>query len=286
MTRVSVIIPTHNRDWCIMRAIESVLGQTFTDLDVWVIDDGGSDGTEEVVRKCAGIASVPVHYVRTKHRGVSAARNTGVHLSSGNLVALLDSDDEWLPDKLERQTACLDRFPEAALVHGGEIWVRNGIEVQVPDAYSKYGGEVYDRCLPVCMIGPSTAVIRREVLVELGGFDESFPVCEDYDLWLRLTSRWPVALVEGPVTRKHGGHQDQLSTSHHLLDEWRVRALCKIIPTFEPDDPRRLATLAHLRRRGAVLAHGYLKHGREKEQRELVRQIRAVAPEFEAGSSG
>ena len=287
MIRASVVIPTFSRGWCITRAVESVLKQTYRHLDVWVVDDGGSDNTEELVRSAAGTsADVAVHYLRAEHRGVSAARNAGVRASSGQLIAFLDSDDEWLPDKMERQVACLECSPAAALVHGGEIWVRNGAEVEVPRAYRKYGGNVYERCLPVCMIGPSTVVIRRDRFLEIGGFDESFPVCEDYDLWLRLTARWPVALADGPVTRKYGGHPDQLSTSVPVLDEWRIHALCGILASFGPKDPRRSATLAELRRRAGILERGYRKHGRDAERLELLNRIRSVDPAFADASRG
>lgn len=275
--RVSVVIPTFNRDWCIARAVDSVLAQTYRDLDLWVVDDGGSDTTGEIVRRrveCS--ADIVVHYVRTAHRGVAAARNTGVSMSSGEFTAFLDSDDEWLPEKLEKQIACLDNEPRAALVHCGEAWIRNDRSTVVPPAYRKYGGEVFKRCLPVCMIGPSTAVIRRSVFREVGGFDESFPVCEDYDLWLRVTVRRPVALVEEPLVVKYGGHPDQLSTTVPVPDEWRVRALCRILSAIGPEDSRRVDALSELRRRGALLAAGYRKHGRATERRALIDRVRMV----------
>jgi glycosyltransferase involved in cell wall biosynthesis len=281
MNRVSAVIPTFNRDWCILRALDSVLAQTFRELDIWVVDDGGNDDTERLVRNRAATTSeTPVHYLKIPHGGVSVARNAGVWVSTGSLIAFLDSDDEWLPDKLQRQIDCLELHPEAALVHGGESWIRDGQPVQVPEVYRKYGGDVYEHCLPVCMIGPSTVVVKREVLVEVGAFDESFPVCEDYDLWLRIASRWPVALVNEPVIRKYAGHADQLSTTTPTLDFWRVRALCHVLPTLPSDDPRHAKTLHELRRRGSLLARGYRKHGRESESRDLINRILEVDPDF------
>ena len=225
--KVSVIIPTYNRSWCIERAVNSVLTQSFRDFDLWIIDDESTDETSELIRRIAAEEhTLPVHYRRINHQGVSAARNTGVRLSSGRYLAFLDSDDEWMKEKLALQVPLLDEHPDAALVHAREQWIRNGKRVNIPKAYEKSAGWVYLQCLPLCMIGPSTVVIRREVFDEAGGFDESFPACEDYDLWLKITSRRPVVLCDEELIVKYGGH-NQLSTQVPVLDSWRIKALCR-----------------------------------------------------------
>ncbi len=315
--KVSVIIPTHNRGWCIKRAVESVLAQTFRDFDLWIIDDGSTDGTSELVRHIAATEQgIPVHYRRINHQGVSAARNTGARLSSGRYLAFLDSDDEWMKEKLALQVPLLDEYPEAALVHTREQWIRNGKRVNIPKAYEKSGGWVYRQCLPLCMIGPSTVVIRREVFDEAGGFDESFPACEDYDLWLKITSRRPVVLCDEELIVKYGGH-NQLSTQMPVLDSWRIKALCGSLEDLRtradvrPDQAaqsdsvaqttrisrdsrtsgndvapapcggetsadRIAATIREIKKKAAVVINGYRKHGRPEEAEKLSREIQTV----------
>lgn len=271
MPLISVIIPTYNRDWCIQRALDSVLGQSFDDFDVWIVDDGSSDNTRGIIRKLVSRGTrVPVKYIFMANRGVAAARNLGIQSSRGNWLALLDSDDLWLPEKLERQLQFIKAHPEISLIHTAERWIRNGKRVNPPKAYQKFGGDVFEKCLPVCMIGPSTSLIERKIFDEVGGFNEDFPVCEDYDFWLRVCIRESVGLIDEELTVKYGGHGDQLSTGHVAMDYWRIRSLAGIAvdPFLSPD--RRTAVIEELHRKGRILLKGYRKHGREESYSEVL----------------
>jgi len=282
MSTISVIIPTFNREKLILRALDSVLTQSFRDIEVWIIDDGGNDDTEKVVRARADESpDIPVHFIHTPNRGVAAARNTGIHRSSGSWIALLDSDDEWLPGKLEKQMAFSLENPGISLIHTEEIWIRKGIRVNPPKAYRRFGGDVFEKSLPVCMIGPSTAMFRRDLFEKTGGFDENYPVCEDYDFWLRTTKRYETGLIPEALTIKYGGHADQLSTTHVAMDYWRVRSMCGIMKTGELSPQRQEAVLRELSRRGSTLLKGYIKHGREEKFREVLTMIRSVDHYFE-----
>ena len=223
----SVIIPVYNRRELVGRAIRSVLLQEGGDYEVIVVDDASDDGTSDWVR--ATFADRVQLLVLEKNAGVSAARNHGIEAARGEWIALLDSDDEWLPEKLARQLDTLATQPRLQLCHTDEIWVRNGRPVRLAQRYEKAGGFIFQRCLPVCAIGPSTVMIHQELFARVGAFDETFEVCEDYDLWLRICCDTEVAYIDKPLVRKHGGHADQLSTTHWGLDRYRIRALEKII---------------------------------------------------------
>jgi len=223
--KVSVIIPTYDRIETLPRSLNSVFKQTFSDWELIVVDDGSTDGTDEMVLR--DYSSVRLH--RQENKGVSSARNAGVALASGEWIAFLDSDDAWFPEKLERQLSSLATEHELRLSHTDEIWIRNGRRVNQPKEYAKSGGHLYRRCLRLCCICPSSVLIRKDFFEELGGFDEAFPACEDYDLWLRITAREPVHYLDQALVRKYGGHEDQLSTTVWGLDRYRIRALEKIL---------------------------------------------------------
>ena len=265
-TTVSVVIPTFDRLVLLRRALESVVGQTRPAEEILVIDDGSTDGTTDAIE--AEYPEVVCH--RQENRGVSSARNRGVALATGDWIAFLDSDDEWLPTKLERQLAALEGRPDHPLCHTDEIWVRNGRRVNPGRRYAKVGGRIYDACLPLCAISPSTALIRRDLLLEIGGFDEDLPACEDYDLWLRICSRWPVVLVDELLAVRHGGHADQLSSSVSALDRHRIRALEKALESGELPSEHRPATLGMLLEKLEIYLAGVERRGRDMELANLI----------------
>ena len=222
---ISVIIPTYNRAYCLPRAIDSVLAQSHPVEKICVIDDGSTDDTRQLLQ-----SNYPqVHYIRQENKGVSAARNEGVRKSKSQWIAFLDSDDEWLPHKIEKQLFELTQQPMYKLIHCDEVWIRNGVRVNPMNKHKKSGGDIFESCLPLCAISPSASIIQRELLLEVGLFDESLPACEDYDLWLRICSRYPVLYVNEKLLRKYGGHEDQLSRQHWGMDRFRVDALDRII---------------------------------------------------------
>ena len=185
---VSVVVPTFNRCTLLERALTSVRQQTVSAEEVIVVDDGSRDGTREMVE-----ARFPdVRLLSQSNQGVSAARNTGIREATGNWIALLDSDDEWLPEKLERQLDALEAEPQYDLCHCDEIWMRSGVRVNQGLRHEKRGGYIYQHCLPLCAISPSAAVLRRTVFDQVGMFDDALPACEDYDYWLRFCSKRPV----------------------------------------------------------------------------------------------
>ncbi len=254
--KISVIIPTHNRRDLIDRAIRSVLAQTYPVCEILVVDDGSTDGTDELI-----VTDFPqVRLIRQANHGVSSARNVGISQSFGDWLAFLDSDDEWLPDKLKRQVEELSRNPEGQIIHTDEIWIRDGKRVNPGKRHRKPSGWIFNNCLPLCCVSPSSIVISRTVFDELGCFDESLPVCEDYDLWLRMSTRHPFYLVEEPQIIKYGGHSDQLSKRFWGMDRFRVRSILNCLQSGQLNSTQAQEAKRVLLDKLSILVHGFRKH--------------------------
>ena len=252
--RVSVVIPTYNRADFLHEAIASVLQQDHPHVELIVVDDGSRDGTAAVVSRFG----TAVHYLWQENRGVSAARNRGVAASTGDLIAFLDSDDLWLPSKVSAQVAYFEAHPDMQACHTDEIWMRRGVRVNERRIHRKQGGWQFLALLPRCLISPSAIMMRRTLWDHLGGFDESLPACEDYDLWLRLTAVVPVGFLPQRLVIKRGGHADQLSRRTPVLDRYRIKALEKALATPLPPAHRR-AVLEQLVTKCRIVAHGARK---------------------------
>ena len=222
---ISAIIPTYNRRNTLPRAVESVLNQIYKPIEIIVVDDGSTDGAKEM---CSEMYPL-VRYIYQANSGVSSARNTGIKSASGDWIALLDSDDEWLPDKLDRQVKLLQDNAEIRFCHTNEIWIRNNVRINQKKKHQKYGGNIFNKCLDICRISPSSSLFHTSVIKDVGLFDESLDVCEDYDMWLRITSKYPVLFLDQPLIKKFGGHSDQLSRVFGGIEQYRIRSLEKIL---------------------------------------------------------
>jgi glycosyltransferase involved in cell wall biosynthesis len=258
---VSVIITTYNRRHTIERAIDSVLNQTHPADEIILIDDGSTDGTDQLIkRKYPNII-----YIRQENQGVSHARNLGISQSKSQWIAILDSDDEWLPSKLNTQLRLLQENPEHKICHTHEIWIRNGRRVNPMKKHKKSGGYIFNKCLPLCIISPSSVMIERSVFDTYGLFDEALPVCEDYDLWLRLCAFLPVLYVDKPQIIKYGGYKDQLSQKYWGMDRFRISALEKIIQNPQLSTENRQSAIQTIVDKIDIYILGARKRGKEEE---------------------
>ena len=262
MTKVTVIIPTFNRGYCLAESIQSVLDQSFTNFELIVVDDGSTDNTLEVMNQFPDIHKISMK----KNRGVSFARNRGMEQARGEWIAFLDSDDLWERHKLATQMKWVERHPDCHAVYTDEIWIRNGVRVNPMNKHRKYSGDIFRYCLPLCIVSPSSVLLRAELLNEVGGFDESMPVCEDYDLWLRIAIRFPFHFIEEKLIVKRGGHEDQLSRKFWGMDRWRVQALQKLLQESGVNEEQRDLVVSMLIEKCEILACGYGKRGKSQDE--------------------
>jgi len=222
---ISVVIPTYNRRKTIGRSIDSVLNQTLFPSEIIVVDDGSTDGTSDYIQ-----SNFPsIRLLQQPNKGVSSARNMGIRSSNSDWVALLDSDDEWFPQKLEKQVMTLSQSPDIKFCHTEEIWIRNGVRVNQMKKHQKYGGHIFYKCLDMCRISPSSVLFHQSILDDVGYFDKDLKVCEDYDLWLRITAKFPVLYIDESLIKKYGGHEDQLSRVKDGIESHRIKVLEKLI---------------------------------------------------------
>lgn len=228
--KISVVIPTFNRINTLQRALDSVINQTYKPAEIIVVDNGSSDGTLKFLRE-----QYPKITILTENKiGVSSARNKGIKKSINQWIALLDSDDAWHPRKLEIQTSMLDSaLKEYNLIHTDEVWFRNNKHINQMKKHKKQGGYIFERCLSLCCISPSSVLFKKNILDKVGLFDESLPVCEDYDMWLKICSSEEVLFAQDKLTYKYGGHKDQLSKSYWGMDRFRIKSIENIIKNFD-----------------------------------------------------
>ena len=258
--QVAAVIPTYNRRHCIGRAIDSVLQQTMPVDEIIVVDDGSTDGSADYLRK-----NYPMVRLLTQtNQGVSAARNAGIRATDCDWIALLDSDDSWLPEKMTLIHAAREEQPECSLYHSDEIWIRNGQRVNAMQKHRKSGGWIFPRCLPLCVISPSAAVIRKQLLLDEGLFNEALPACEDYDMWLKICHHQPVGFVDSPLITKYGGHEDQLSRAHFAMDRFRILALNDLLDKNDLRVDYRELALQTLQSKLNILLKGALKHNNQE----------------------
>jgi len=259
---VSVIIPTYNRCEWLPDAIESVLCQTWPHFELIVVDDGSDDGTDRMMQT----RFPQVRYVRQDNRGPAAARNTGIRQARHRLLAFLDSDDRFDRRKLEIQLAAMRSQPDYLVSHTGEQWFRRGKHLNQKKRHRKESGNIFQRCLELCVVGMSTVMVRQELFDTIGLFDETLPCCEDYELWLRVSARHLFLLVDEPLTIKHGGRPDQVSVQHRTgMDRFRIAAIHGLLASDMLDPEQKRLACAELIRKCRIYAIGCMKHGKEDE---------------------
>ena len=208
------------------RAIESVLNQTVVPFEIIVVDNGSTDDTKKMVSSLYPNIS----YLIEEKNGVSAARNKGIKIAKSEWIAFLDSDDIWESKKLEKQLIFYNNYKKKIrFIHTNETWIRNGKFLNQMKKHQKSGGNLFNNSLKLCCISPSSSMIKKQVFEDYGFFDETLIVCEDYDMWIRITAKEEVAYLSEPLVIKHGGHEDQLSKKYWGMDRFRIESLEKNI---------------------------------------------------------
>lgn len=263
---ISVVIPTRNRRAMLREALASVAAQRGASFEVIVVDDGSTDGTwQDFSGYDLAAQSGILRAVRTAHRGPAAARNRGLAMARGALIAFLDSDDLWMPEKLACQSLFMRNNPDCLISQTGERWLRDGRRVNPGRRHRKRSGDIFADALCTCLISPSAAILRRELLDEVGGFDEDMAACEDYDLWLRILARHEVGLLDEPLVVRRAGHPGQLSASVVALDRFRILALAKLLSDGSLDAAKRTAAAEVMAGKSLIYGKGLARRGRRDD---------------------
>ena len=267
----SVVIPTYNRMPLLERAVKSVLKQTCKDFELIVVDDGSTDETQKYLSALRDkFKNAPFEILRQDNAGVSSARNLGIQKSKGRWVAFLDSDDEWQKNKLSIQKKYLEENPEIFWAHGNEKWIRDGNFLNQKKVHQKEGGDIFTRSLGLCLVSPSTVVIKKELFDQLGSFNEEFIVCEDYDLWLRFLNKYPVGFCPEVLITKYGGHDDQLSQRYKAMDYYRVLSIDRLLPKIVSEKNKNEAKKVLVKKCQILLA-GYKKYQHPEKENKIKR---------------
>ena len=256
--QISVIIPTYNRYELLKRALTSVYAQSYQPEEVIVVDDGSSDATCNIKNDFPNIV-----YIRQENKGVSSARNTGIKKASCQWMAFLDSDDEFHADKLQKQVDIHTENPNILMSYTDEIWVYDGVQRKIPKKFQKTGKDVFLENLSYCNIAPSSVMLHKKVLKQVGLFDEKMEICEDYDMWLRIATEFDILLIPKKLIKKYAGHADQLSFKYWGMDRFRVKTLEKLLDmNCEATLKKEGLITKELMQKYELLRKGAIKHGK------------------------
>jgi len=261
---VSVIIPTYNRAAFLQRSIKSVDKQSLPCAEIIVVDDGSTDNSSEVLDTIKEISRTPIVTIRTENRGVAAARNLGVKNARYNIISFLDSDDHWNRKKIEKQYSTFENQSAYQICHTREKWLRRGEHLNQKLKHIPRQGDIFSHCLELCGVGMSTVMMEKELFEKIGGFDESMRCCEDYDLWLRVSSKHEFLLIDESLIVKEGGREDQLSSIYRLgMDERRIYSIQKLLDSEELSARQYKLAMLEFERKIHIFAHGCIKHGKK-----------------------
>lgn len=250
---VSIITPTYNRDDFISFAIDSVLKQTYSNFELIIVDDGSTDNTGVVVKKY--LNDTRIKYIWQENRGQSVARNKGLDLSTGEYVCFLDSDNVYETTKLEIQVRILNMSPVVDIVYGSEELIDEDGKLIKKKNMRCYSGVIYEKLLLDNFIGMNTTLVRRKCFVEMGGFDETIKVADDYDLWLRFSAKYvfhyePVNFAQYRIMK------NQISSDKNR----RFESNKKTIQNFMDNNP----LLLNVAKRRTIWSIYYVRTGRYK----------------------
>ncbi|UCF99790.1 MAG: glycosyltransferase family 2 protein, partial [Spirochaetaceae bacterium] len=227
---------------------------------------GSTDGTDKFCLNQLRENPDTFRYLNLSHTGLPGkVRNAGAREAEGEYLAFLDSDDLWKPEKLSRQIAFFEEHPKIQICHTREIWQRGDRIVSQAGQKHRRSGYIFADSLKKCIIGPSTVMMRRELFEEFGGFREDLEIAEDYELWLRISAKYPVGYIDEPLVIKRGGHPGQLSEKYGQIEIFRIRALLRNLEEGTFTGEQRELAARELVRKCRIYAIGCEKRGKSEE---------------------
>lgn len=270
--KVSVIIPVYNREEMVLNAVTSVLSQDFKDLECIVLDDGSTDSSLQTVNS---IQDSRLRVFSSENRGVSAARNMAISKAQGDYIALLDSDDVWLPQKLEVQLNYMCRNGYE-ISQTDETWMRQGKKVKKGRRNKKIEGWIFKESLETCLISPSCTVFSRKIWERCGPFDELMPAYEDFDLWIRICRNYPIGFIPEELTIRNGGRTDQLTSLVSYPDIYRMYAMLKLFRSSDVTFEQREMIKTELECKLGYYSGGCIKRGKESEVQKIGKLVQDI----------
>ena len=268
---ISVVIPAYNRAGLLERAVRSVLTQSRTPKEVIIVDDGSTDETKQTSQFLSDNTDIPLRYFYQQNKGPAAARNKGIEHVSSPLIAFLDSDDYWEKNKLEIQAEALEAQREYNISHTMEQWYRRGVHLNQKKKHQPPHGDIFNRCLSLCCVGMSTVMIRKEIFLKYGLFNQELKCCEDYDYWLRTAVSERFLLIDKKLTVKDGGRADQVSNIYRQgMDRFRIRAIMDLIEKKELSFEQKEQAMKELKRKCTIYGNGCIKHGKISEGKKFL----------------
>ncbi len=259
--KITAIIPTFNRADFLPKAIESISNQNYKIDEVIIVDDGSNDNTREILKNYKDLK-----IISTKNSGVSYARNRGIKMAKNSWIAFLDSDDTWMKVKIKKQIDFHTKNPDILFSHTGERWVRGGKEIKYPKSLKKPHGDCFLQNTSTCKIAASSVLMNKSIFEDIGYFDESMRVCEDYDMWLRVSYRYKIGLIPEQLITKYAGHS-QLSSTIFAIDRYHIYSLLNFLDTDFKDEIKK-----EIEKKCNILEKGAFKHNNQ----EILKMVRDI----------
>ncbi len=223
---VSVIVPVFNRQDYVAETIESIVKQTYKNIEIIIINDGSTDNSEKIIRTFQSQYPDIINVINQQNQGQVKARNNGLKIARGEFIAFLDSDDVWLLDKLEKQVCLFNK--KVGLVYSGVQYIDTwGNVIGEEQCDQNIKGAVYEKLIVKNRMTGGTVIVRNEALKKVGLFDETFEAAENWDLWIRVTQFYEVNFVDEALLkyRKHSGNMSSnntlmLDATHSILEKY------------------------------------------------------------------
>lgn len=260
----SVILPTYNRWEQLQEAVKSVVEQTLPTWELLVIDDGSNDQTKHWKPSDNKIKVLHLN----QNQGPGAARNYGIKQATNDWICFLDSDDQWLQNKLEHCKEFIENN-DYKIFQSQDIWFKNNQRHYPKKKHLKQQGDIFKMATELCPVSMSSACMHKEVLSKIGWFNEHYPVCEDYDFWLRVATQYYFGLIDKELIILNSGHTDQVSKRNYIFDEWRLKSLINVAKNYNLSDTQKFLTKKRICEIYQILKKGYTKYNKDQAILEL-----------------